>query len=164
MFSYNIKAQILIQLAIQLSLFRCIIRLLDSENSKEYNEKKGKWVAIILLSYTVSRFCIEQYFYSCMVQTIIGKLVGLIFIVIGISTLVFNGSIRLELLGETTFKVQLILYLLCFVIGLVWWLHLLNQSNTDQMKYLLEINKKILVSSENNYIVNQLEESIIIVN
>ena len=99
-----------------------------------------------------------------MVHTVVGKMLGLVYIFFALSTLLFNESIRLNDKVENKIERQIALVLVCFMLSLACWLYLLNQSHMEHMKYLHEIYQKILAQSESNYIVNRLEESIVIVN
>lgn len=156
--------QMLVKIAIQLLLIRFIVRLMDFEESKQQNQEADTWVFLILTQTTCSRLCIEQYFYNCMAHTILNKLLGFTYIFIFFLTLVLNGSITVPFLdAENKIEIELGLYLLCFIFGFAYWLYLLNQAHADHIKYLHDIYRSISSQSDQNTIINRLDESIIII-
>ena len=112
----------------------------------------------MLIISTGLRFGIEQYFHNCMVHGVVGRIFGFFYILLTFWSFIINGSVHLPLNNQAP------LYLIFLVISVVLWLHTLNKSKMEHMRYLHEIYKNILAKSESSYIVDRLEESIVIVN
>ena len=127
------------------------MRLLDFENSKDKQIKDGVWVFFNLFQTTILRQCIELYFYNSVVDNVIGRIFGFVYIFLGYMTLILNGSIPLIFLDEKNNTSKKVIQLfICLVVSLMSWLYILNKSNMEHMKCMHEIYQKILVQSESN--------------
>ena len=130
-----IKTQILVQLALHLLIIRLIIRLYDFENSMNDHYERGKWVITILFYTSLLRFCIELYFLNYELKHILSKILGLIYIEVGlISQITENQFVKYKeykyehRLGQVNGSIinnKAILYCTVLVIGFVFWLFLL---------------------------------------
>ena len=90
------KPHLLVKLALQLCIIRCIIRLFDFEDSSQEYQKKGYHVHTILFYTIILRLCIELYIFNNNNKTILCKMLGFIYIFIGIESLLTEKYIKYE--------------------------------------------------------------------
>ena len=124
------------QLALHLLIIRLIIRLYDFENSMHDHYESGKWVITILFYTSLLRFCIELYFLNYELKHILSKILGLIYIEVGLIPQITENQFvkykehkyehRLGHVNGSIINNKAILYCTVLVIGFVLWLILLT--------------------------------------